>query len=143
MRPNDLPIFMASKEYLKVIQNAERDRWQDALTDHKASIEERRLYRIQTYHIVVTFRDTELVDRGDIKSLRQDARKVCRDHGIFGECSIPHTRSESDDGAHVHFVGVAGFITPARDNGDDYIFKVIKFEDSWYPRNFLDRAKRC
>lgn len=131
--------FMRSPQYLDPIQNQEFERYVDALSDVNASVEEARFYRIQTYHIVVTFKDASLVHGKDIKRYRRIARNIVRRHGIYGECSIPHRRDESDAGAHFHFLGLAGYITPAGGDDADHIFKVIKHEDSWYPRDFLDR----
>ena len=131
--------FLNSPQYLNVIQDLEGERYIDAQTDDNATVEEKRLYRIQTYHISISFKDTDLLDRSDIARLRSRARDIARRHGIFGECTIPHRRGEDDEGAHFHFLALAGFIAPGRDDGTDYILKVIKHENSWYPRNFLDR----
>jgi hypothetical protein len=131
--------FLADKDHMKVLQDVERDRWHDALIDPDASVEAKRLYRIQTYHIAVNWRPfPELHDREDIARLRKDSRDVLRSHGIFGECSIPHLRDEGDPGAHVHFLALAGFIRPGGKD-DPYIIEVIEHEGSWYPRNRLDR----
>ena len=131
--------FMGDKKYKRWLVDAERERWEAASVDPDASREEKRHYRIQTYHISVSWRPyPELHDREDISRLRKDSREVLRSHGIFGECSIPHLRDERDPGAHVHFLALAGFIRPGGKD-DDYIIEVIEHEGSWYPRNRLDR----
>ena len=130
--------FMGDKRYKRWLVDAERERWEAASLDPDASREEKRHYRIQTYHIVVSFRDAELSDREDIARLRKDARCIVRRHGSYGECSIPHTRGEGDDGAHIHFLALAGFIRPGGPD-DQYIIEVIEHERGWYPRNVLDR----
>lgn len=131
--------FLNSPDYMRRLQDAERDRWHDALTDPEASIEERRLYRIQTYHVLVTFPSLELSDRASIQEARKSAREIVRSHGIFGECSIPHRRHDDDPGAHFHFLAVSGYISPGRGDGTSYIFKVIQHEGRWHQRSLLDR----
>ena len=132
--------FLNSKPHMRVLQDAERRRWQDSITDNEASLEERKLYRIQIYHIQISFIGQSISDWEDIKRLRKVARDIGRSHGIFGECSIPHQRHEDDEGrAHFHFLGIAGYIAPGRDDGTDYILKVIQHEGRWHTRNLLDR----
>lgn len=131
--------FLNNPIYLNPIQDLEGQRWIDAQTDDDATVEERRFYRIQTYHISISFKDIDIHDGEDIKTYRHIARDIGRSHGLFGECSIPHQRDKYDDGAHFHFLALAGFITPGRDDGENYILKVIKSRGSWYPRDFLAR----
>lgn len=132
--------FLNQPDYLKVLQDAERERWIDAQTDDDATVEEKRFYRIQTYHIQISFVGIdELHSKRDIVKYRKMARDIGRRHGLFGECTIPHARKQDDVGCHFHFLALAGFIIPGTDDGTDYILKVIPHEGSWYPRNFLDR----
>lgn len=131
--------FLNSPDYMKVLQNAEKERWHSALTDDEASVEQRRLYRIQTYHISISFRDVEISNGEDIAKYRKDARDIARRHGLFGECTIPHQRDRDDEGAHFHFLALAGFIAPGRDDGTNYIFKVIKHPKYGHPRSLLGR----
>jgi len=131
--------FLNSPDYMKVLEDAERERWEGAQTDPDATVEERRLYRIQTYHIAISFVGVDLSDGSDIAKLRRDARDIGRRHGLLGECTIPHQRDREDEGAHFHFLGLAGYITPGRGDGSDYIFKVIKSKKHGHPRSFLGR----
>ena len=133
--------FLNSKEYMKVLEDAEHDRWEDATTDPDATPEEKRLYRIQTYHITISFKGVDIRDSGDIKELRKTARDIGRKHGLFGECTIPHQRGENDEGAHFHFLGLAGYITPGRDDGSNYIFKTIKHKEYGHPWSLLGRQR--
>ena len=133
-----MTLFLGDKKYKKVIVDAERERYLAAIVDGDASPEQCKLYRIQTYHIVVSFRDAKMDDREDIARHRKNGRDIIRRHGVFGECSIPHVRGDGDEGAHIHFLALAGYLVPGGPD-DGYIIKVIEHEGSWYPRNFLDR----
>lgn len=132
--------FLKSKDHMRRLQLAERRRWEDALSDDESTVEQRKLYRIQTYHIQISFIGQSISSWSDITELREVARDIGRKHGLFGECTIPHQRFQDDEGrAHFHFLGLAGYIAPGGGDGTDYIFKVIQFEGQWHQRNLLDR----
>jgi hypothetical protein len=131
--------FLNSKTYMKVLEDAENERWLGALTDPDGTVEEKRLHRIQTYHITISFKGIDILTGEDIKRYRHLAQEISRNHGIFGSCSLPHKRGEDDEGAHFHFLALAGLITPGTDDGTNYIFKNIVNPKVGYPWSFLAR----
>jgi len=116
----------------------ERERFNAARNNPDASPEEKKWYTLQTYHTVISY-ESESVDRaGDVEKIRKKAYGHAKAHGIFGGCAILHSRGKDDTGTHVHVIGIAGYIRPARpDMG--YVFKVIPHDGKWYARRQIER----
>ncbi|GAG81315.1 unnamed protein product, partial [marine sediment metagenome] len=58
-------------------------RWKDA---KDGSDEERKLYSLQTYHIVISYESEDLERAGDVEAIRKKAYRTAKAHGVFGGC---------------------------------------------------------